>query len=216
VLIGLRAIRAISLTLVWFLAVYAPASAIAAILRLQLAATVPFVMLLTLLAACLLIWLLASRGRQRAADYGFRLPAPGYIASAVLVSAPISVIIALLLSHAHEAGPLAGLKLSAWLIGLYFVVGAPVQEEVIFRGLLQTTLANRGALAASSPATSGVAALLWVALLFGAIHLVVGPCTAAAAFVLGAIAGELRRRSGSLIPAVICHAFFNLGAILWA
>jgi membrane protease YdiL (CAAX protease family) len=134
VLIGSRAIRAIGFTLLLFLAVYAPASAIAAILRLQMAAAVPFVMLSTLLVACFLIRLLMSRGQQRAADYGFRLPAPGHVVSAVLVSVPISIIIAVLLSHAHEAGPLAGLKLSAWLIGLYFVVGAPVQEEVIFRG----------------------------------------------------------------------------------
>jgi membrane protease YdiL (CAAX protease family) len=61
----------------------------------------------------------------------------------------------------------------------------------------------------------GVVASLLVALLFGGIHLVVGPYTAAAAFILGAIAGEFRRRSGSLIPAIICHAFFNLGGIIW-
>jgi membrane protease YdiL (CAAX protease family) len=212
---AVRAIRAIGLTLLLFLAVYAPASAIAAILRLQLAVAVPFVMLFTLLAACLLIRLLASRGQERAADYGFSVPAPRYVVSAVIVSAPIGFIIALLLSYAHEAGPLAGLKLSPSLIALYFVVGAPAQEEVIFRGLLQTTLANRAALPPSPRATSGVAALLLVALLFGAIHLVVGPYTAVAAFLLGAIAGEFRRRSGSLIPPVICHAFFNLGAMLW-
>jgi membrane protease YdiL (CAAX protease family) len=98
--------------------------------------------------------------------------------SAVIVSVPISIIIALLLGRAHEAGPFAGLDLSPWLIVLYFAVGAPVQEEVIFRGLLQTTLANRVTRPPSSGVASGVAASLLVALLFGAIHIVVGPYTA--------------------------------------
>ena len=133
----------------------------------------------------------------------------------VSVSAPISIMVALLLGNAHEPGPLAGLQLSPWLVVLCFVVGAPVQEEVIFRGLLQTTLAHPGTLAAAPRVTSAVAASPWVAVLFGAVHLVVGPYTAVAAFVLGVMAGEFRRRSGSLIPAVICHAFFNLGGILW-
>lgn len=212
---AVRAIRALALTLLLFLAVYAPASAIVAILRLQLAAAVPFVMLSTFLTACLLIRLLASRGQERVADYGFRLASLRHVVSAVIVSVPISIIIALLLGRAHEPGPLAGLELSPSLIALYFAVGAPVQEEVIFRGLLQTTLANRVTRPPSPGVAPEVAASLLVALLFGAVHMVVGPYTAAAAFLLGAIAGELRRRSGSLIPAVICHTFFNLGAILW-
>jgi hypothetical protein len=101
------------------------------------------------------------------------------------------------------------------LVALYFVVGAPIQEEVIFRGLLQTTLAINAASPTAPSPKYGVAASFLVALLFGCIHLVVGRYTAAAAFLLGAIAGELRRRSGSLIPAVICHAFFNLAGIIW-
>jgi membrane protease YdiL (CAAX protease family) len=39
---------------------------------------------------------------------------------------------------------------------------------------------------------------------------------AIAGFVLSVLAGELRRRSGSLLPAVICHTIFNLGGALWA
>jgi len=212
--IAVPSIRPIGLTLLLFLAVYAPASAIAALLRLQLAAAVPFTILFTFLAACLLIRWQAIRRQERLADYGFGLAAPRYVAAAVMVSAPISIIVALLLGNAHEPGPLAGLQLSAWSVVLYFLVGAPVQEEVIFRGLLQTTLAHHGTLPEAPRVTSAVAASLWVAVLFGAIHLVVGPYTAVAAFVLGVMAGEFRRRSGSLIPAVICHAFFNLGGIL--
>ena len=215
-MIAVPSIRAIAFTLLLFLVVYAPASAIAALLRLQLAAAVPFTILFTFLAGGLLIRWQAIQRQERLADYGFGLPAPRYVMFAVILSAPIGTMVALLLSGAHEPGPLAGLHLSAWLVVLYFVVGAPVQEEVIFRGLLQTTLAHHGTLPAPPRVTSAVAASLWVAVLFGAIHLAVGPYTAAAAFVLGAMAGEFRRRSGSLIPAVICHAFFNLSAILWS
>ena len=77
-----------------------------------------------------------------------------------------------------------------WMTFLYFVVGAAIQEEVIFRGLLQTTLAQQ------------IPAMLWVfgsslsyaaiivALLFGLIHLKINPITAAAAFVLGPFSGN--------------------------
>jgi membrane protease YdiL (CAAX protease family) len=90
-----------------------------------------------------------------------------------------------------------------------------VQEEVIFRGLLQTTLTTRTAAAGVIDAKFGVAASLAVALQFGLVHLVVGRYTAVAASVLGGIAGEFRRRSGSLVPAMVCHAFFNLAGIIW-
>jgi CAAX prenyl protease-like protein len=81
---------------------------------------------------------------------------------------------------------------------LYFVVGAAIQEEMIFRGLLQTTLARRFPATLSFFGTSLSYAAIVVALLFGLIHLEVNPITAAAAFVLGLLSGELRLRSGSL------------------
>jgi len=33
--------------------------------------------------------------------------------------------------------------------------------------------------------------------------------------VLGLVAGELRRKSGSLLPDVIVHALFNVPGLLW-
>jgi membrane protease YdiL (CAAX protease family) len=210
-----RAFRAFVLTLLLFVTVYAPASALAAGLHLQLATAVPFVMLVTLVTAGFLIRVLARRAPDGLAHYGVSVPALKHVGGAVIVSAPVAIVTALLLSRAHEPGPLAGLSLAPWLVVLYFVVGAPIQEEAIFRGLLQTTLATGAAPPTAPSAKYGLAASLLVALLFGCIHLVIGRYTALAAFILGAIAGEFRRRSGSLVPAIICHAFFNLGGIIW-
>ena len=211
----MRVIRATGLTLLLFVIVYAPPLALAAILHLDLATLVPFVMLLTLVTAGVLLLSKASRTPDGLARYGFCMPTLSDIGAATIVSAPLAVVTALLLTHVHEPGRLAGLSLAPWLLALYFVVGAPIQEEVIFRGLLQTTLAT-GITPPTAPNPKyGVVASFLVALLFGCIHLVVGRYTAVAAFVLGAIAGEFRRRSGSLVPAIICHAFFNLGDIIW-
>jgi membrane protease YdiL (CAAX protease family) len=211
----MRLFRAIGLTLVLFLAVYAPATALAAILHFQLAAAVPFVMLLTLVTAGVLLRLMAGRTPDGLARYGVRLPERRHLAEAVFVAAPAAVVTALLLTRVHEAGPLAGLSLAPWLVVLYFAAGAPIQEEIIFRGLLQTTLAAGITPQAAADPKYGVGASVLVALLFGCVHLAVGRYTAIAAFVLGSIAGELRRRSGSLVPAIVCHALFNLGAIIW-
>ena len=209
----MRVFLAIGLTILLFVVVYAPASALAAGLHLRLASTVPFVMFLTLATAGAGIRLLASRTPGGLVRYGFNVPPLRY--AAAIISAPVAIVVALLLARAHEAGPLAGLSLAPWLVVLYFVVAAPIQEEVIFRGLLQTTLAVTAAPPTARSPKYDVAASFLVALLFGGIHLAVGRYTAAAAFLLGAIAGELRRRSGSLVPALICHAFFNLAGIVW-
>src|SRR5882757_2378147 len=138
---SVRILRAVSLTIILFVAVYAPALALSASLHLQIAATVPFVMFLTLVTAGIAIRLLASRTPGGLVRYGFSLPALKHVGAAVIVGAPVAIFVALLLARVHEAGPLAGLSLAPWLAVPYFVVGAPIQEEVIFRGLLQTTLA---------------------------------------------------------------------------
>jgi membrane protease YdiL (CAAX protease family) len=87
----------------------------------------------------------------------------------------------------------------------FFLVAAPIQEEFVFRGLLQTALA-RGTAETGWGVHYPVIA---VALLFGAVHMAVGPVTAVCAAGLGLIAGELRRSSGSLLPAILVHSLFN-------
>jgi membrane protease YdiL (CAAX protease family) len=98
---------------------------------------------------------------------------------------------------------------------LYFIIGTPIQEEVIFRGLLQTTLEQRLSVSFRTLGTSISSAVLIVAILFGFIHLAIGVATAVEALVLGLLAGELRRRSSSLLPAIVVHAIFNAFSAMW-
>jgi len=134
-----------------------------------------------------------------------------YVVAAVVVGLPLAVAATYCSIHSHEAGPLAGLSISFVISILYFGIGAPIQEEVIFRGLMQSVLARSFVLHEVSAHT----APLIVAVLFGASHLVVGPVTAVAALLLGIAAGEFRLWSASLLPAVIVHALFNLCGMFW-
>jgi len=84
------------------------------------------------------------------------------------------------------------------VLGLALLPG--LCEEVLFRGLLQGSLRRYGR----------VVALLVPAAAFSAFHgdLVQGM----GAFVLGLYLGELRHRSGSIVPGVVAHAANNLVA----
>lgn len=202
--------------LITFLVIYIPAGALTIGLHLSANATVPVTILVTFVTACLLMGWHIRRLTDTVRTFGLQWPAWRYLGYTLIFAIPFAVLAAWLTSYFKEsASPLAGLHLAPWQSYLYFVVAASIQEETIFRGLLQSTLARHLAAIPPCPAASGVIAMFCVALLFGLIHLVVGPVTAVFAFVLAVIAGELRRRSTSLLPAIICHSIFNLAGILW-
>lgn len=96
------------------------------------------------------------------------------------------------------------------VLAMVTCVGAPLIEEVFFRGLLQGRLEAR----------LGVAPGIVVAsLLFGAAHLIAweGPWTFAFAWAVaagGVVLGIMRRVSGRLGPPIAAHAFFNAQALL--
>ncbi len=78
-------------------------------------------------------------------------------------------------------------------------------EELLFRGYIQTRLVARWG------ATWGI---FWTALLFGISHL--DPMQGLFAVIVGCILGFVAYRSGSIIPAMICHAVNNLASGLIA
>ncbi len=198
-----------------FAATYVPTFVIVHFLSHQLASTVPMIIGISSLIALGLMWLLCSRAHFRWSQFGFRATSSKYVIWAFGAGIPIAIVLTWLDHRFGAAGPLAGLLLPWWKAGLYVGLGAPLQEEIIFRGLIQ------GGVTRTAPGDVSVGririshATLIVATLFATIHLEVAVFTAVAAFVLGIIAGELRKRSGSLIPAVIVHVLFNAGSFLW-
>lgn len=203
--------KGLGLLILLFLAVYVPVFAVAGALRHSPELLVPVVIVLSLGIAICLIAFFIRRCGMSFAEFGLRLCPPLYVVVALIVGVPLALAATYCSVHAHEAGPLAGLSISLVTSILYFGIAAPVQEELIFRGLLQSVLARSVALREAS----ADAPPLIVAMLFGASHLVVGPVTAASALLLGIVAGELRLRSASLLPAVIVHALFNLPGMFW-
>lgn len=84
------------------------------------------------------------------------------------------------------------------------VIGAPIVEEIAFRGLLFTSLCKSGV----KPVVSVVVS----ALAFSVFHF--EPQRLAILFAIGLVLGEIRRRSGSLVPSIVAHAVNNSPAIL--
>ena len=100
-------------------------------------------------------------------------------------------------------------------------VYASICEEIFTRGLLQSWLSplaghhiRLGRWALSVP-------VLTAALFFAAMHFVLwpklGPVALVVVFlcaILGLIAGYYREKTGSLIPAILIHSFFDIGGTL--
>jgi membrane protease YdiL (CAAX protease family) len=93
---------------------------------------------------------------------------------------------------------------------LVVCVGAPVVEELFFRGLLQTRLVGR---------LGVVWGIVVTSVLFGAAHLIgwVGPITfvyATSIAAAGLVLGTLRHLTGRLGTSIAAHCIFNAQALI--
>ena len=135
----------------------------------------------------------------------------------ILISIPIAFVVSLPLSMiASRVAKNEGTQIDPFNFGnlnflefsLLFLILAPLGEEFLFRGVLESPLLEYGILIA----------VIVPALLFSLIHL--QPFKNAprkflaliiiSAFILGLLAGYFRAVSGSLLPAYAIHAIFNL------
>ncbi|MGH9114032.1 MAG: lysostaphin resistance A-like protein [Acidimicrobiales bacterium] len=82
-------------------------------------------------------------------------------------------------------------------------IGAPIVEEIFYRGLLQRSLVRR----LGQPLGVGIAALVFAVSHFQALQL-------PALFVFGIVLGVLAERYGRLGPAIFAHMVFNMTAVV--
>ena len=182
-------------------------------------AAIPLIILISAALALAVMVFLARRRRLSLAPYGFKIATLRHLALALV----LGVVFALglkTLSHILPlgAGPDMG-DLKQWQVILFFWIGAPIQEETIFRGFIQSVVELRHPLQFKLGKVALPFSVLISALLFAAVHIAtvrLGASLSEAlfvvggAFVLGILAGWLRSMSGSLLPAILAHALFNM------
>ena len=210
----MRVAKAFGLVLILFLAVYLPAFAMVGGLKLSLPFAVPLIIVITLTLAVTYIAFLSRREGGFQA-YGFRSAEWRYVLWAIVLALILGVPLTWGAQRLATGNPFGGAHFRLWMLALYFPVAAAFQEEVIFRGLLQTFLSRRMSKALRLPRDILAVPVVAIALLFGVIHAGFGAFTMFSAVVLGLLAGELRQRSGSLLPPIIVHAIFNGASLFW-
>ncbi|HLX87133.1 MAG TPA: CPBP family glutamic-type intramembrane protease [Acidimicrobiales bacterium] len=100
---------------------------------------------------------------------------------------------------------------TGWLVlALVVCVGAPIVEELFFRGMLQTRLVGR---------YGAVAGVAITSVLFGAAHLIgwSGPVTLVYGLAIaggGVALGTIRQITGRLGTSMVAHSLFNAQALL--
>jgi len=173
-----------------------------------------------LIGACIFV----SRRRGTGSfskDFGLRvrwidigLGFAGAIAGRLLAVSAL-VPIAVFIRHLHppdrpQFDPFAHGAAGWTSLAILVCVGAPIIEELFFRGLVQTRLVTRW---------GPVAGVAVASLFFGAAHLVgwVGPITLAYAWSVaagGLALGTMRHLTGRLGTSMFAHCFFNVQALV--
>jgi membrane protease YdiL (CAAX protease family) len=201
--------KATGIVLILFIAVYSPPFLLVSLLHLHGKVIVPFIIVSSLMLAMIYILTITRRFGLAFFDFGFNRTNLKFLLPALAISLPVAIAITLALQYVHEKNPFGGVSFAIWELFLYFGIGASIQEEIIFRGLLQTVIIKR-----LGDHSMNFAAII-VAVLFAIVHLEVGIFTALGALALGLMAGILRNKSGSIWPSIIAHAIFNICSIIW-
>jgi membrane protease YdiL (CAAX protease family) len=133
----------------------------------------------------------------------------GMLAQVVLVNA-VAFLLSPLVGHPDVSGPVNDLVEGAhgpglWGLIAFVTVGAPVVEELFFRGLVLRSLQRRFPDTAAVPLSAVVFGLAHLQALSAAGLLVVVTSLTA----LGVVLALLAVRSGRLGPAMWAHATFN-------
>ncbi len=160
------------------------------------------------------IWFAVTRGRGVVADLGLRMRSidiPLGLAVGVFCQLVMVPVIYLVLSRiigvkdvsaaARQLTDRASSPISIILLFLIVGIGAPIAEEIYFRGMAQGIFGRR---------LSPMWAILAAAAFFAATHL--QPLQFPALLAFGIVLGVMRWRSGRLGPSIWAHLGFNVVA----
>lgn len=190
------------------------------IVRLPLASFFPssFVTHSLMLALSIAAMLLISKGRLDL--YGFTKGAYKFSPRIFLWVLPMAVLstVQAVASHGQGTGGPPGFTKLQLVVFVW--VYASICEETLTRGLLQTLLSRNSRVEAASPRRLSMPVVV-SGLFFGAMHIVLVKSMGLAAVplillvtFLGLVAARYREKTGSLLPAIIVHALFNIGGML--
>lgn len=203
-------VRGLAMMVLLFLAVYVPTFGAVGLFAPDLGAQAVALIVVSFALASAYLAMASVRHEEGMAAYGLAAATGRHMLWA-LVAGIVLAGLTRLSFVAFDVGPRFGFDtLAPWQTVLLFWIGAPVQEELIFRGLLQSSLECRVDGVIRIGRTRFSPAAVVVAVLFGLTHLLQGPAFFPAAMLLGLLAGHLRWASGSLAPAILVHALFNI------
>jgi membrane protease YdiL (CAAX protease family) len=150
----------------------------------------------------------------------------------LLFLSAIGFIIAMILMFIGEIALLSmKVQRSPWLTGdktreqlvaaLLLVIFPSVSEELVFRGVIQSFVDSQEVIS-GQPAFIVTPGVIAGAMLFGVVHVTLVSqkhvlevvITVVIALILGIIAGIFLNSSGSLLPAIVLHASFNLLGVI--
>ena len=103
---------------------------------------------------------------------------------------------------------------SVWLLIFAMVIVAPIYEELIFRGLLWSAIAEQFAASSDTEHRGAMVASLVTSLIFAVFHLQYGLYEISTIVVLALLFCYARIKSGSLILPILLH-IINNGAAMW-
>ena len=98
---------------------------------------------------------------------------------------------------------------SVWLFVFAIVIAAPIYEEVVFRGILWSAIAEQFSADSHSEHSGAIVASIVTSLVFAVIHLQYGGYEISTIVVLALIFSYARFKSGSLILPILLHIINN-------
>ena len=155
------------------------------------------------------LWLASMVAPPRAADFGLRRPrlwrAVGISVLAVVAFLAFGIAYSEIVGEPETQTTLEDLGAedsgsTLLAVGIMVIVLAPLTEEFLFRGFFYTALRSRFGI---------LAAALIDGVVFGAIHVFVGPEAVPPLIVFGFLLCLVYELTGSLWPPIILHALNN-------